>query len=160
LVNLFKGIILSVLFLPWIIVACLWLNCCGAGENCAEELADYRAQITQLEYQQTQTEAELQKASREKQSLEQTLAQKEAAYKKDDDSGTNPASTGTYSSSPASDGAEIGGSSLSAARIEELAREVIVGRWNNGRARVILLQDAGYDHRTIQQRVNEIIWNK
>lgn len=41
--------------------------------------------------------------------------------------------------------------------IEELAREVIDGKWGNGRARFNALEKAGYDSDAVQDRVNEIL---
>ena len=41
--------------------------------------------------------------------------------------------------------------------VEELAREVIDGKWGNGMDRVKKLTAAGYDYNTVQKRVNELI---
>lgn len=41
--------------------------------------------------------------------------------------------------------------------VEELAREVIVGKWGNGSDRRIRLTQAGYDYDAVQKRVNEIL---
>lgn len=41
--------------------------------------------------------------------------------------------------------------------VEELAREVIDGKWDNGDARVKKLISAGYDYDAVQTRVNEIL---
>lgn len=41
--------------------------------------------------------------------------------------------------------------------IDELAREVINGRWGNGTARKNRLTDAGYDYKAVQKRVNELL---
>lgn len=40
---------------------------------------------------------------------------------------------------------------------DEVAREVIRGKWGNGSTRKKRLTEAGYDYRTIQDRVNEIL---
>jgi N-acetylmuramoyl-L-alanine amidase CwlA len=40
---------------------------------------------------------------------------------------------------------------------EELAREVIQGKWGNGQERKNRLAAAGYDYKTIQARVNAIL---
>lgn len=40
---------------------------------------------------------------------------------------------------------------------EELAREVIAGKWGNGTERAKRLKEAGYDYNTVQNRVNEIL---
>lgn len=40
---------------------------------------------------------------------------------------------------------------------DEIAREVINGKWGNGDVRENRLKAAGYDYRTIQNRVNEIL---
>lgn len=41
--------------------------------------------------------------------------------------------------------------------VEELAREVIAGKWGNGADRKKRLTDAGYDYSAVQKRVNEIL---
>ena len=41
--------------------------------------------------------------------------------------------------------------------VDELAREVIRGKWGNGAARKQKLAAAGYDYATVQKRVNELL---
>lgn len=41
--------------------------------------------------------------------------------------------------------------------IEELAQEVIAGKWGNGHDRVVRLTNAGYNYNEVQNRVNEIL---
>ena len=41
--------------------------------------------------------------------------------------------------------------------IDELAREVIAGKWGNGEERKRRLNEAGYDYNVIQERVNELV---
>ena len=41
--------------------------------------------------------------------------------------------------------------------IDEVAREVINGKWGNGSDRVNRLKNAGYDYNAVQRRVNEIL---
>ncbi|MBO5032380.1 MAG: SPOR domain-containing protein [Lachnospiraceae bacterium] len=41
--------------------------------------------------------------------------------------------------------------------VEELAREVIAGKWGNGEARKKALTEAGYDYSAVQARVNSIL---
>lgn len=41
--------------------------------------------------------------------------------------------------------------------IDELAKEVIDGKWGNGKARADKLTAAGYDYQAVQDRVNEIL---
>ena len=41
--------------------------------------------------------------------------------------------------------------------VDELAREVITGKWGNGSDRRIRLTQAGYDYDAVQKRVNEIL---
>lgn len=40
---------------------------------------------------------------------------------------------------------------------EELAKEVVAGKWGNGNARKIALTKAGYDYKTIQSLVNKLL---
>ena len=42
---------------------------------------------------------------------------------------------------------------------EEIAREVIEGKWGNGEERKKRLEDAGYDYRAIQDIVNSIVYD-
>lgn len=44
--------------------------------------------------------------------------------------------------------------------IEELAKEVIAGKWGNGADRKKRLTDAGYDYSKVQARVNELVSGK
>lgn len=44
--------------------------------------------------------------------------------------------------------------------IDELAEEVIAGKWGNNEARKTALEKAGYDYDTVQNRVNEILKEK
>lgn len=41
--------------------------------------------------------------------------------------------------------------------VDELAREVIAGKWGNGATRKQRLTDAGYDYSAVQKRVNELL---
>ena len=40
---------------------------------------------------------------------------------------------------------------------EEIAKEVVAGKWGNGNARKIALTKAGYDYKTIQSLVNKLL---
>lgn len=44
--------------------------------------------------------------------------------------------------------------------VDELAREVIAGKWSAGESRRKLLTAAGYDYTAVQNRVNEILYGK
>lgn len=41
--------------------------------------------------------------------------------------------------------------------VDEIAKEVIQGKWGNGSARKKALTNAGYDYATVQKRVNELL---
>lgn len=41
--------------------------------------------------------------------------------------------------------------------LDKIAREVIAGKWGNGENRRRRLADAGYDYRTVQARVNQLL---
>lgn len=47
--------------------------------------------------------------------------------------------------------------SSSTKTVDEVAREVIQGKWGNGADRKNRLTKAGYDYNTVQQRVNELL---
>ena len=42
-------------------------------------------------------------------------------------------------------------------KIDEIAQEVIQGKWGNGEERQKKLTDAGYDYDKVQARVNELM---
>lgn len=44
--------------------------------------------------------------------------------------------------------------------VDEIAREVIAGKWGNGQDRVNALTNAGYNYNAVQNRVNEILGTK
>ena len=44
--------------------------------------------------------------------------------------------------------------------IEDIAREVIAGKWKNGETRKKLLEEAGYSYFEVQQEVNRLLHNK
>ena len=44
--------------------------------------------------------------------------------------------------------------------VDEVAREVIAGKWGNGATRVRLLTKAGYNYYTVQKKVNELLKRK
>ena len=50
-----------------------------------------------------------------------------------------------------------GKSTIQNKTIEEIAREVIQGKWGNGEDRKQKLKDAGYDYNTVQQKVNTLL---
>ena len=41
--------------------------------------------------------------------------------------------------------------------VDEIAREVIAGKWGSGAARKNKLEAAGYDYSAVQKRVNELL---
>lgn len=41
--------------------------------------------------------------------------------------------------------------------VDEIAREVIQGKWGNGTDRKKRLTNAGYDYNAVQKRVNELM---
>lgn len=51
----------------------------------------------------------------------------------------------------------VGSATSSTKTVDELAREVIQGKWGNGADRKNRLTKAGYDYRTVQARVNEML---
>lgn len=52
----------------------------------------------------------------------------------------------------------LSGSSATASKsIDQIAKEVIQGKWGNGEARKIALTKAGYDYNAVQKRVNQML---
>lgn len=64
------------------------------------------------------------------------------------------------SSTPASVSKETHGQAVSATpakkSIDEIAKEVIEGKWGNGDARKSSLEKAGYNYTEVQKKVNEL----
>ena len=57
-----------------------------------------------------------------------------------------------------STGSAVSTSEASAKKsVDEIAKEVINGKWGNGTARKQALTAAGYDYATVQKRVNELL---
>lgn len=52
---------------------------------------------------------------------------------------------------------KVGGSSSSSKSVDEIAREVIAGKWGNGQDRKDRLAAAGYDYSEVQHRVNQLL---
>lgn len=50
-----------------------------------------------------------------------------------------------------------GKTSTPAKSVDELAKEVLAGKWGNGDARKTALTNAGYDYAKVQERVNELV---
>ena len=46
---------------------------------------------------------------------------------------------------------------VSSKSITDVAKEVIAGKWGNGRSRVNALNNAGYDSDAVQKKVNELL---
>ncbi len=44
--------------------------------------------------------------------------------------------------------------------IDQIAKEVIAGKWGNGNTRAKKLKEAGYDYNKVQAKVNEILYGK
>ena len=55
------------------------------------------------------------------------------------------------------DATDIGKAASATKSVEELAREVINGKWGNGADRKNRLQAVGYDYSAVQRRVNELL---
>lgn len=149
LVTLFKGIIISVLCLPWIIAAIVAASFLGSRNDYSDELAQCRDTVVQLEEQKQLTQQQLDELEQKKQALEEELATANTL---------SPENTATSSVNGLNSASENTGPVDP--QTEELAHDVILGNWGNGRIRVERLQEAGHDDRTIQSRVNEIIWNR
>lgn len=50
-----------------------------------------------------------------------------------------------------------GGKAVKKKTTDELAREVIQGKWGNGAERKKKLTEAGYDYSAVQRRVNQLL---
>lgn len=83
------------------------------------------------------------------------------SYKGDEIKGTNTVTTDFYSyfKITKEQVAAYTGDSVSKS-VDEIAREVIAGKWGNGAERKKALAAAGYNYTTIQKRVNQLIKQK
>lgn len=80
------------------------------------------------------------------------------SYKGDEIKGNNTVTTDFYSYfgiSKAQVGAYTGETVNKS--VDEIAREVIAGKWGNGTARKQALAAAGYNHSAVQKRVNQLL---
>lgn len=50
-----------------------------------------------------------------------------------------------------------GGPAVNTKSIDEIAKEVLQGKWGNGAARQAAITNAGYDYAAVQKRVNELL---
>jgi len=158
LVTFFKVIIIAVLVLPWIVAGAIAFSFYQSVTDLNQELAYYQSGITALTSDKDVLQANLTSTQQELADTEQQLTEVTAEKKELQQTALALNEDGTIAEGY--NGEAKGLSSPSGSQLEDLARDVIVGNWGNGRIRVIGLQEAGYNHSTIQQRVNEIIWGK
>lgn len=73
------------------------------------------------------------------------------------DNGSKAAQTLSKAGISSGGGSTSGAATSGKKSIDEVAREVIAGKWGTGGARQAKLAAAGYDYQTVQNRVNEIL---
>ena len=154
LVNLFKVLIVSVLTLPWVVAGLIAVALYSSNTQFSQELREQQDRIELITTERddilndlSATAQELEAIKQAKELLRQELYELEGRYASPD-----ARSAGVMGAT------SEGGIRPTGTQLEELARQVIVGNWGNGRIRVDGLENAGYNFRTIQKRVNEIIW--
>jgi len=155
LVNFFKVLIVSVLTLPWVAAG---LTALALYNTTAQSNQEIREQQDRIELMATEREDMLEDLSSTGQELDALRQAKELLQQEIYELERNPSATATRSTGIMGAAGAEEKISPSNEQLEELARQVIMGNWGNGRIRVDGLENAGYNFRTIQQRVNEIIW--
>ena len=166
LVIFFKVVIVSVLTVPWIVAGAVALSFYFSSLNYSQEIASYQQSAQLLQSEKETVQSELDDANRqlvevveEKETLQRSVLELENSS-----DATNGASSeagsihGVTTTHDQEDAVEKDGKIPLGEQLEELALQVIRGNWGNGLTRVRKLQNEGYSHSIIQQRVNEIIW--
>ena len=165
LVAFFKVVIVSVLTVPWIVVAMVGIFSYISSINHNQEITSYQRDTQELQSAKEALQYELDDANRqlievteEKEALQRSVLEFENIAAADGES-KNGASIPKTSQDNGSNGEIASGTVPTGEQLEGLALQVIRGNWGNGLTRVIKLQNEGYNHSIIQQRVNEIVWD-
>jgi len=172
LVAFFKVVIVSVLTVPWVVVAMVGIFSYVSSINYNQEITSYQREITNyqqdtqelqsakeaLQYELDDANRQLIEVTEEKEALQRSVLEFENIAAANGES-KNGASIPKTNQDNGSNAENIGGTVPTGEQLEGLALQVIRGNWGNGLTRVINLQNEGYNHSIIQQRVNEIIWN-
>ena len=172
LVAFFKVVIVSVLTVPWVVVAMVGIFSYVSSINHSQEITSYQRELTSyqqdtqelqsakeaLQHELDDTNRQLIEVTEEKEALQRSVLEFEyiAAANGESKNGAGIPKTNQDNGSNAEN---ISGNVPTGEQLEGLALQVIRGNWGNGLTRVINLQNEGYNHSIIQQRVNEIIWN-
>ncbi|MCL2871345.1 MAG: hypothetical protein FWE26_06985 [Coriobacteriia bacterium] len=160
LVAFFKVLIVAVLIVPWVVAVLVGISFYNSAAGFNQDVDELQERVSSLTGQREDMLIQIEEA--EKQIIEIT-EEKEVLQRTARDTSNDPeyfeSGTPTESSGGTQNGGEGGvGTVPDEAQLNELARQVIIGNWGNGLARVLSLNDAGYNSSAIQQRVNEIIW--
>lgn len=164
LIAFFKFIIVSTLVVPWLIAGLVALNFYNSVLNFNGDIGELENRIELLTNEKEGMQVKIEDGER---MLIEITEEKEALQRSARDTSNDPEnfdySAELHNSPNSSNGGDLAATednatTLNRSQIDELARQVIIGNWGNGLARVLSLSDAGYNHATIQQRVNEIIW--
>ena len=166
LVAFFKVVIVSVLVVPWIVAGLVGLFFYFSATNYTQEITSYRqsTQLLQSEKEAVQsalddTNRQLVEAVEEKEVLQRSVLELESSSDNTSNGSAEAESVHGDTTTNVPVNPEQGSDEVPLGeQLEELALQVIRGNWGNGLTRVKKLQNEGYNHSIIQQRVNEIIW--
>ena len=158
LVTFFKFVIVAVLVLPWLVAAAIGFFFLQSSSRFNQEVAHYRSDAASLTVDNDELQASLDSTQQQLASAEYELTSVIEENEVLQQTALQQTQGGIMTMGNGNRQANL--TSPTGGQLEDLALDVIVGNWGNGRIRVERLQDAGYNHSTIQQRVNEIIWGK
>jgi len=166
LVAFFKVVIVSVLTVPWAVAGIVGLFFYFSALNYTQEIASYQQSAQLLQSEKETVQSELDDVNRQLVEVveEKEVLQRSVLELENNSSGTNETSSeagsihGVATAHDQDDAVEKDGEIPLGEQLEELALQVIRGNWGNGLTRVRKLQNEGFNHSIIQQRVNEIIW--
>ena len=161
---------MSVLTVPWVAVAMVGIFSHLSYVSHNQEITSYQREITSyqqdtqelqaaketLQYELDNTNRQLIEVTEEKEALQRSVLELETIAAAANGELGNGANIPTANQSTIE---SVSGVVPSREELEDLALQVIRGNWGNGPTRVIKLQNEGYNHSIIQQRVNEMIWD-
>lgn len=160
LVIFFKVLIISILVLPWIVAGLVGLSFYGSAANYNQEIRSYQQNVSLLQSEKEAVQSQLDDTNEQ---LTEVTEERDALQRSVLEPRPDAGSTGVMGAATTTtvqdESEETTVSAPAGEQLEELSLQVIRGNWGNGLTRVLKLQEAGYNHSRIQQRVNEIIWD-
>ena len=167
LVTFFKVVIVSVLTVPWVVAGLVGLFFYFSALNYTQEISNYQQNAQQFQSEKEAIQSQLDDTNRqlvevveEKEVLQRSVLELESSSDATNETSSEAGIAHETTATNDQGNSEEKNSEIPLGeQLEELALQVIRGNWGNGLTRVRKLQNEGYNHSIIQQRVNEIIWD-